>query len=379
MFTNCGGGIYFEGSTTRTAIDITGNTFSNVDTFAPEDKKFTRGLVQFSAKGDYANAAVKISGNTSTGGAGAIRQLNTSISEEVLSLDALLNNNSFDGSALTDSSFGANTVYYNGAYYKTLMDALKGVFTSSPKGTAKVYCKPKADVGAMTHGHVADDMVIYGNGAYVSAGERDLEIDTYKFSRITGAQDVAGAFLNKNITVTVKELDGIAAWGQRNTVHTVNLAFENCKNMQRIYFTNGANPNGKINITLDGCSFDGSPDAVLRANANTTVYSNSPGDISIKDTTFKQISVALNINHKSTGTQNITLNSCTLAIAQHPKSPKTQRPTALQSASWPRRAQSPTLRSKIASLRTAKGRPTAAMATSCSVTAVMTLPRTRAL
>lgn len=311
VFTNCGGGIYFEGSTTRTAIDITGNTFSNVDTFAPEDKKFTRGLVQFSAKGDYANAAVKISGNTSTGGAGAIRQLNTSISEEVLSLNVLINNNSFDGNALTDSSFGANTVYYNGAYYKTLMDALTSVFKSTPKGTAKVYCKPKADVGAMTHGHVADDMVIYGNGAYVSAGERDLEIDTYKFSRITGAQDVAGTFLDQDITVTVKELDGIAAWGQRNTAHTVNLAFENCKNMQRIYFTNGANPNGKINITLDGCSFDGSPDAALRANANTTVYSNSPGDISIKDTTFKQISVALNINHKSTGTQNIILDSCT--------------------------------------------------------------------
>lgn len=77
----------------------------------------------------------------------------------------------------------------------------------------------------MTHGHVADDIVIYGNGAYVSAGERDLEIDTYKFNRNTGTQDVTGAFLDKDITVTVKELDGIAAWGQRNTAHTVNLAF----------------------------------------------------------------------------------------------------------------------------------------------------------
>ena len=33
----------------------------------------------------------------------------------------------------------------------------------------------------MTHGHVADDLIIHGNGAYVSAGERDLEVDIYKF------------------------------------------------------------------------------------------------------------------------------------------------------------------------------------------------------
>ena len=187
-FTNCGGGIYFEGATAKGAIDITGNTFTDVDTYAAEDKKFTRGLIQFSAAGDYSNASIDISGNTSTGGAGAIRQLNTSPTAGVLELDAVLANNSFDGSELTDSSFGTNTVYYNGSYYPTLTAALASVYTSSPAGTAKIYCKPGADVGTMTHGHVADDLVIYGNGAYVSGGERDLEIDTYKYDRATGVK-----------------------------------------------------------------------------------------------------------------------------------------------------------------------------------------------
>lgn len=159
----------------------------------------------------------------------------------------------------------------------------------------------------MTHGHVADDIIIYGNGAYVSDGEKDLEIDTYKFDRATGEQSDSGEFLEKDIiTVEVHDLNGIAAWGQRNTDSEINLKFYNCKNMNRVYFTNTANPSGAINITLDGCSFDGEQGS----NQNTTVYSNSPGKISIKDTTFKKISVGLNLNHKSNGTQIISVEGC---------------------------------------------------------------------
>lgn len=178
---------------------------------------------------------------------------------------------------------------------------------SKPADVAELHCKPGADVGPLTHGHVADDIIIYGNGARVSGGEYDLEIDTYKFDRETGEQSASGTFLDKDITVRVYDLNGIAAWGQRNTNHTINLYFENCKNMNRIYFTNTANEKGSINVTLSGCSFD----ADQGSNANTSVYSNAPGDILISDTTFTDIAVGLNINHKSAGVQNITLENCT--------------------------------------------------------------------
>lgn len=79
----------------------------------------------------------------------------------------------------------------------------------------------------------------------------------------------AVVFLEKDVTVTVKSLDGIAAWGQRNTAHTINLVFEDCKDMQRIYFTNTGNIEGVINISLDGCSFDGTADGDLAANVGT--------------------------------------------------------------------------------------------------------------
>ena len=325
-FDNCGGGIYFEGNADKESIVIENNVFTNIDTNAAEGKQFTRGLIQFSANGDYSTADITIAGNSSTGEAAVIRQLNTTITSDVLDFGEVEENNQFAGNVLPDSSFGSNTVYYNGKYYATLSDALTGVYKSKPKDTAEIYCKPGADVGTMTHGHVADDIIIYGNGAYVSAGERDLEIDTYKYDRTTGRQSADGSFLTKDITVQVFDLNGIAAWGQRNTAHTINLFFENCQNMERIYFTNTNNKFGKINITLNNCSFDGS-DEKLKSNVNTSVYSNAAGDISINNTTFKEIAVGLNINHKSEGVQNITLKDCVFedcALSDSPQAESTK-------------------------------------------------------
>lgn len=211
-----------------------------------------------------------------------------------------------EGPATDGLEFGENTVYYNGEYYPTLEKALAAVYMSKPEDTAEVICKPGANVGTMTHGHVADNLVIYGNGAKVSDGEKDMEIDTYKYDRTTGEQSENGVFLDKDITVTVYDLEGIAAWGQRNTAHTVNLHFIDCKNMQRVYFTNGGNQEGKLNITLENCSFT----EAGGSNVNTAFYTNAPGDITISDTTFTGIAVGLNINHKSDGVQNILLKDC---------------------------------------------------------------------
>lgn len=222
-----------------------------------------------------------------------------------------------------DASFGTNTVYYNGSYYPTLAQALNAVYMSRPAGVAELYCKTNADVGSLTHGHVADDIIIHGNGATVSGGECDLEIDTYRHDRDSGKQSASGVFLDRDITVRVYDLNGIAAWGQRNTAHTVNLYFENCKNMNRVYFTNNANKEGRINITLSRCSFD----AGWGSNANTAFYTNAAGEILISDTAFTDIAVGLNINHKSAGVQNITLENCTFtdcALMDSPQAASTR-------------------------------------------------------
>lgn len=161
----------------------------------------------------------------------------------------------------------------------------------------------------MTHGHVADDLTIYGNGAHImkgkDSGEHDLEIDTYKYNRETGMRDDtdSGVYLEKDITVTVNNLEGIAAWGQRNTNHKITLKFENCKNMQRIYFSGTT---GDIDINVNGCSFD----SENGSHKDTSIYSNANGSISVSNTMFKNIDVGLNLNHKIEGTQTIKIENC---------------------------------------------------------------------
>ena len=214
-------------------------------------------------------------------------------------------------------SHADSTVYYNGSYYKALktaefgkdQGALEAAYKdTTTTGTKEIYCKPNADVGRMTHGHVADDLIIYGNGAFVSSGERDLEIDTFKYSRTTGKQDDKdGEYLTKDITVTVKDLNGIAAWGVRNTNHKITLNFENCKNMQRVYFTG---TKGDMDINVNECSFDASDSSVLKANQGTSIYSNANGAINVSNTTFKNIDLGLNLNHKIKGIQTIKVENC---------------------------------------------------------------------
>ena len=211
------------------------------------------------------------------------------------------------------------TVYYNGQYYKTIVDGLKAAYMDkNTKGIKEIHCKPGADVGSMTHGHVADDLIIYGNGAKVSGGEYDLEIDTYKYSRDTGLQvSDKESDLEKEITVTVKDLDGIAAWGQRKTTHTINLNFENCHSMNRIYFSGTS---GDININVNGCSFD----STKTSHKDTSIYSNANGTINVNNTTFNKIDVGLNLNHKIEGTQTISIKNsefkdCGLGINESTK------------------------------------------------------------
>lgn len=201
------------------------------------------------------------------------------------------------------------TVYYNGKCYDILTSALKAAYMdTTTTGIKEIYCKPGSDVGTMTHGHVADDLIIYGNGAYVSSGERDLEIDTYEYNRDTGLKlSDTKSDLKNDITIKVKNLNGIAAWGERKTNHKITLNFENCKNMQRIYFTGTT---GEIDINVNGCSFDASNDSVLKANQGTAIYSNANGSINVSNTTFKNIDVGLNLNHKIKGTQTIKIEKC---------------------------------------------------------------------
>ena len=206
---------------------------------------------------------------------------------------------------------GSNNVYWqagnDSGQTATLADALKAAYMAN-NGDITITCRPDSDVGSLTHGHVADNITIIGNGAYISGGECDLEVDTYMFSRDTGSQvESGGAYLDKDITITASNLYNLGVWGQRHTSYTVNINLTNCDskaingmdNVQRVYISGTTGVN---NITVTGCDF------LTKA---TALYSNADGTVVIDNCTFKGGQVPVNFNHKADGKQTVTVKNST--------------------------------------------------------------------
>lgn len=348
-FENCGAAVMVSSTVKVGAVTISGNTFTKVDVAGttPDNKVGTRGLVQIAFSGDYADTKFDFSGNTATDCGPVLRQLNETVSfdaDDKTNLGKLVS----DGGAstfYTDDTFVAQVgdtkyatlaeafaalsaknhtlallkdaawnvkppVYWaagtQSGYVKTLTEALTAAYKANA-GAITIVCRPGADVGEMTHGHVADDLTIYGNDAYLSGGECDLEVDTFQYSRETGKQVTAGGVcLDRDITITAYELDNLGVWGERHTAHTVTVNLTDCDgkalegktNVQRVYISGTTGVN---NITLTDCAF------LTKA---TAVYSNADGAIKAVKCSFTGGEVPFNINHKANGTQTVAVENC---------------------------------------------------------------------
>lgn len=221
---------------------------------------------------------------------------------------AALSSSSYTLQLLDKSAWNEATPVYWAAgsesgYAATLADALTAAYKAN--GDITIVCRPGADVGKLTHGHVADDITIYGNNAYISSGECELEVDTYMFSRDTGKQvTTGGAYLDKDITVTAYELDNLGVWGQRHTDHKVTVNLTDCDStdgitVQRVYISGTTGVN---DITLTGCDF---------GTKATSVYSNADGAVVIDNCSFTGAQVPVNFNHKANGTQTVAVQNST--------------------------------------------------------------------
>ena len=222
---------------------------------------------------------------------------------------AALGSSSYTLELLDESVWEAATPVYWAAgsesgYAATLADALTAAYMANAGGIT-IVCRPGEDVGKLTHGHVADDITIYGNNAYISGGECDLEVDTYTFSRDTGKQVTSGgAYLEKDITVTAYELDNLGVWGERHTDHKVTVNLADCDStdgitVQRVYISGTTGVN---DITLTGCDF---------GTKATSVYSNADGAVVIDNCSFTGAQVPVNFNHKANGTQTVAVQNST--------------------------------------------------------------------
>lgn len=331
--------VYNEGYIKTVKVEVNNTTFAASETV---DKKAAIELDTHLMKGasitvDNASTATGFSTNT-TDGAGLwnakrIDSENNETVEVVVGGEvkytlttapvAMVNGVSYDKledafAALSDKAYTltlndesawdtATPVYWaagtQSGYEATLAEALTAAYKANV-GDITIICRPGADVGTMTHGHVADNITIYGNKAYISAGECDLEVDTFQFSRETGKQATDGVTLDKDITITAYELDNLGVWGQRNTNNTVNVNLTDCDTVQgitvqRVYISGTTGVN---NITLSGCDF---------GTKATSVYSNADGDINIANCSFTDAQVPVNFNHKAGGAQTVTVSNCT--------------------------------------------------------------------
>ncbi len=177
-------------------------------------------------------------------------------------------------------------------YYKSLANAVKAVHAIDD---AILYCKPGADLGAMTHGHVCKNLTVFGNSAYLSGGEQDFEID---FPEGNG-NPCSG--LTGDVTLTVDNLTGAGAWGSRTSEYDVNLVFTNCKSMGKVFY---GGTSGEVNITMTDCTFTSND------ISNCKVYSNAAGVITLTNVDFFGIEQPVALGNKSEGTQTIVLADC---------------------------------------------------------------------
>lgn len=249
-------------------------------------------------------------------GDGAVTPAATNVAKvgntEYATLDeaiAALGSSSYTLELLEETAWNEATPVYWAAgsesgYAATLAEALTAAYKANADAIT-IVCRPGADVGELTHGHVADDITIYGNNAYISSGECDLEVDTYTFSRETGKQVTSGgAYLEKDITITAYELDNLGVWGERHTDHKVTVNLTDCDTtngitVQRVYISGTTGVN---DITLTGCDF---------GTKATSVYSNADGAVVIDNCSFTGAQVPVNFNHKANGTQTVAVQNST--------------------------------------------------------------------
>ena len=181
---------------------------------------------------------------------------------------------------VTESNFGNNVVLFNNTYYSSIQSALAAANNVGEQETAVLYCKPGAAIETTSHMHVGRSMTIYGNGAVLNGGEQDFELDTF------------GSELTSDVTLTVYNLTGASAWGQRNTTYTLNINLVDCKNVGKVYLSGTYGDN---NITIKNCTFD----LEEMTHPSCAVYSNAPGRIVVEDCVFNGVPEPINLNNKA--------------------------------------------------------------------------------
>lgn len=335
-FTDCGGAIYFEGEVPKGEYTIRKNTFTNIDTeeWAEAGKAGTRGLIQFSASGDYSNALITVEGNESTGNTAVFRQLNQTVTSGILDTVSISADNDFGGEMFTSSSLviDVNTIY------------LDTTINTSGNGTEGSPVKTLTEALSLVN----------AGGTIVVSGELSTISGINKPVTILGSGDepvsVTGSLEIPNVNGTVRfvnlHFNGgncIADYSNSN-LSNLSMVFENCSfnnshhtlyiqstihslTLTDCIFTTGENVQIHSylvwtycvdEITVTGCMFNGNGN--VRGAIHSGDGSESGTTVTIENTVFNGYERGLNLAFTNEDVSNeISITGCTFNdIADNP-------------------------------------------------------------
>lgn len=205
---------------------------------------------------------------------------------------------------VNESVWPATTpVYYDGNFYANIDAAIEAANIANSSDVAKIYVRPNCNGGLISAAHqgIKTSIAIYGNNASLD----------YKWEPCVENNGEQYHQLTKNISIEMYHLhDGAGVWGQRMTGYTVDVTFENCKNVHE-FMINGefASAAGSVtNYTITSCTFDGSKNA-----AGWPIATTSAGTIRVTDCEFENVLCPANINNKNGGDNTVIFTNSTFS------------------------------------------------------------------
>lgn len=204
-------------------------------------------------------------------------------------------------------------------YYAEFEDAVHvAVKATKPEDRVVEVLKDKIDLqddGKQHTPEINGSVTINANGADFE-NKCEIPVATYK-------RENDGFCSTDDISIVINDAKNLYLWGQpgnkdsdptvpsceeyRNK--TINITMNNCTNKgnsitkkdgRLVYVVGTYNT---VNITLNNCSV---------SKSDSPVYTNASGEIVIKDCTFTECAVPVNMNYKATeGTRMITIDGCT--------------------------------------------------------------------
>ncbi len=205
-------------------------------------------------------------------------------------------------------------------YYAKFEDAVHAaVKASKPEDKIVEVLQKKIDLGGRGK-HTPElngSVTINANGADFE-NKCEIPVATYKRENNIFCTD-------EDISIVINDAKNLYLWGQPGIEDgdpnnkdydcdeyrgkTINITMNNCTNEGSSKTTNDGRLvyivgiENTINVTLNNCSV---------SKSDSPVYTNASGEIVIKDCTFNECAVPINMNYKAAeGTRRVTIDGCT--------------------------------------------------------------------